>query len=57
MEPRLYIDHLHCSRQSSILVYVVPVSHLKTGIQGPSNIIISLHRKKIFNYYEYSINY
>jgi len=30
----------------------------KTGRYGkPSNIVISLHRKKIFNYYEYSTNY
>ena len=30
----------------------------KTGRYGkPSNIIISLHRKTIFNYYEYSTNY
>ena len=27
------------------LIYIVPISHLKTGIQGPINIIISLKRK------------
>ena len=27
------------------LIYTVLVSHLKTGIQGPINIIISLNRK------------
>jgi len=31
-----------------LMVYVVPVSHLKTGMQGRINIIISLNRK-IFN--------
>jgi len=36
---------MSCSGGSSRLVYVVPVSHLNTGIQGPSNIIISLNRK------------
>jgi len=34
---------------------VVPVSHIKTGMQGRNNIIISLNRKN--NYYDYSINY
>jgi len=35
-------------RQSSDSnVYVVPVSHLKTGMQGRINIIISLNRKNI----------
>jgi len=38
------------------MLHVVPVSHLKTGMQGRANIIISLNRK-IFNYYDYSINY
>jgi len=26
-------------------------------MEKPSNIVISLHPKKIFNYYEYSTNY
>ena len=45
-------------RQSSEsnVIYVVPVFHLNTGMQGRINIIISLNRK-IFNYYDYSINY
>ena len=30
---------------SNHLIYIIPVSHLKTGIQKPSNIIISLNRK------------
>jgi len=41
-------------------IYIVPVCYVKTGTVGmerPSNIIISLHQKKIFNYYEYSTNY
>jgi len=37
-------------------VYVVQVCHLKTAIEGPININIRLNRK-IFNYYDYSINY
>ena len=28
-------------------VYIVPVSHLKTSIQGPMNIIINLNRKNM----------
>jgi len=45
-------------RQSSDsnVIYVVPLSHLKTVMQGRINIIISLNRK-IFNYYDYSIHY
>ena len=39
------------------LIYIVPVCYVKqVGMERPSNIIISLHRKK-FNYYEYSTNY
>ena len=38
-------------------IYVVPVSHLRTGIQGPINNDIRLNRKKVFNYYDYSTNY
>ena len=34
-----------CTAVCSNLTYIVPVSHLKTGIQGPINIIISLNRK------------
>jgi len=35
-------------RQSSDsnVIYVIPVSHLKTGMQGRINIIISLNQKK-----------
>jgi len=44
--------------EEALLIYIVPVCYVKTGRYGkPSNIIISLHRKKIFNYYEYSTNY
>jgi len=40
------------------LIYIVPVCYVKqVGMERPSNIIISLHRKKIFNYYEYSTTY
>ena len=40
------------------LIYIVPVCYVKTGRYGkPSNIIIGLHRKFFFNYYEYSTNY
>jgi len=37
---------ISCIAVSNYLIYIVPVSHLKTGIQGPSNIIIGLNRKK-----------
>ena len=38
---------VHCSGQSSNgNIYVVPVYHLNTGIQGSINISISLNRKK-----------
>jgi len=45
-------------RQSSDsnVIYVVPVSYLKTGMQGRINIIISLNQK-IFSYYDYTTNY
>jgi len=44
--------------EEALLKYIVPVCYIKTGTYGkPSNIIISLHRKTIFNYYEYSTNY
>jgi len=36
---------ISCIAVSNHLVDIVPVSHLKTGVQGPSNIIISLNRK------------
>ena len=43
--------------EEALLIYIIPL-YVKTGImEKPSNIIISLHRKKIFNYYEYSTNY
>jgi len=38
------------------LKHVLPFSHLKTAIQGPISVVISLHRKKLFNYYDWSIN-
>jgi len=53
-----------CIALFSHLIHIVPVSHLKTGIQGPINIIISLYRKKYLiitnillsiNYYNCSI--
>jgi len=48
---------MSCIGASNHLIglYIVPVSHLKTSIQGPSNIIISLNRQKIFNDYDYPI--
>jgi len=36
---------ISCIAVCSYLIYVVLVSHLKTAIQGPINIIISLHQK------------
>jgi len=45
------------NRLTLVLYYVVPVSHLKAGMQGRINIIISLNPKKIFNYYDYSTTY
>jgi len=34
--------------EEALLIYIVPVCYVKTGRYGkPSNIIISLHRKKI----------
>jgi len=52
-----YILSVSCIAVSNHLMYIVPLSHLNTGIQGPSNVIISLNQKKIFNYYDYWINY
>jgi len=46
-----------CIAVSNHLIHIVPVSYLKTSIQGRSNVIISLNRKKIFNYYDYLVNY
>ena len=45
--------------EESLLIYIVPVCYVKTGryMERPSNIIISLHRKKVVSYYEYSTNY
>jgi len=34
-----------CIAVSNHLIYIIPVAQLKIGIQGPSNIIISLNRK------------
>jgi len=34
---------ISCVAISNHLIYIVPVSYVKTGIQGPSNIIISLY--------------
>jgi len=34
-----------CTAVGSRLIYIVPVCYVKTGIEGPSNIIISLHWK------------
>ena len=42
---------------SNHVIYIVPASHLKTCIQGPKSIIISLNGKNIGYYYNYSINY
>ena len=42
----------------ALLIYIVPVHYVKqVGMERPCNIIISLHWKKIFNYYEYATNY
>jgi len=43
------LDQVHCSGNALgiRLIYVVPVSHLNTGIQGLINIIISYTRKNI----------
>ena len=42
----------------ALLIYIVPVCYVKqVGVEGPSNIIISLQRKKNFNYNEYATNY
>jgi len=44
--------------EEALLIYIVPVTYVKqVGMEKPSNIIISLHRKIFFNYYEYSTNY
>jgi len=58
---------IHQSGNHLTLTYVVPVSHLKTGIQGRINITISLNWKNVsllwlfdsllINYYDYSIKY
>jgi len=53
----VHLISIACIAVGSRLIYIVPVCHLMTGIEIPSNIIISLHRKKLFNYYEYSTNY
>jgi len=40
------------------LIYIVPVCYVKqVGMEKRSNITISLHRKKNFNYNEYATNY
>jgi len=36
---------ISCIAFGSRLKYILPVFYLETGIQGPSNIIIILHRK------------
>jgi len=36
---------ISCIAVRNHLIYIVPVSHLKTGIQGPINTIITLHWK------------
>ena len=44
--------------EEALLMYIVPVCYVKqVGMERPSNIIISLHGKNFFNYYEYSTNY
>jgi len=52
----VHLISIACIVVGSHLLYIVPVCYVKTGIERPSNIVISLHRKK-FNYYEYSTNY
>jgi len=44
--------------EEALLIYIVPVCYVKqVGMERASNIIVSVHRKKFFNYYEYSTNY
>ena len=44
--------------EEALLIYIVLVCYVKTvGMERASNIIISVHRKNFFNYYEYSTNY
>jgi len=43
----VHLIAIACIAVGSRLVYIVPVCHLRTGIEGRSNIIISLHRKNI----------
>jgi len=43
----IYLISIACTAAGSRLIYIVPVCYVKTSIEGPSNIIISLHRKKI----------
>jgi len=38
---------INCIAFCNHLIYIVPVCHLKTGIQEPINVIICLHRKII----------
>ena len=38
---------ISCTAVINHLMYIVTVFHLKTGIEGPSNIIISLNWKII----------
>ena len=54
-----YINvHITLLGEEALLIYIVPVCYLKqVGMERPGNIIISLHRKNFFNYYEYSTSY
>jgi len=49
----VHLISIACTAVGSRLMYIVPVCYVKTGIEGPSNIIVTLHQN-FFNYYEYS---
>jgi len=53
----VHLISIACNAVGSHLIYIVPVCYVKTGIEGPSSIIISLHPKNSLNYYEYPTNY
>jgi len=44
---RIYVGYGKASIVWLLIIYVIPVSHLKTGMQGRINIIISLNQKNI----------
>jgi len=59
-----------CIAVPNHLIYVLPFSHVNTCIQGPNNIIISLHQNNyaiitinwlianyLISYYDYSLHF